>query len=352
MLGRLRYTVKDAIDHYLSLAETVFTSTSSDTDAAFDHRVLEKHIQKVIVEAPDHPDAHTDFVDPDLIDWSSPGSPRGCRTFVVASPTRGSGDNAALLRSYGTPLDSPSPGRIWEIGRATSAAPTFFSPIVIDMIKYGDGGLMANNPTRLAIQEANELWPGRSIGCLLSLGTGEDAPNQLIEQEHLPKEGWTDWIFTSLAPKPRFKLEVAKWCVHNTTRCNKVHYDVLANLDRDRLRSAYFRLNTPDIGKIGLEEWQRMPDMINLTNDYMAPRHMKEEKSTIAKQIIRLMTISQPRGSEPRNETQSELHTYANLLAPPPPIATIEYTQTQGGDEPTVDSSAGTYPPDTDTAAH
>ncbi|KAF2190033.1 FabD/lysophospholipase-like protein [Zopfia rhizophila CBS 207.26] len=349
MLGRLRYTVQDAIGVYLSLTETVFTSISPDTDAAFDHKVLEEQIKGVISNAPGNPDKLTEFADPGLVDWNTSISPGGCRTFVVALQTRGTGDNATLLRTYGTRLDSPSPGRIWEVCRATSAAPTFFRPIVVDRIKYGDGGLVANNPTRLAIQEASEIWPGRSIGCLLSLGTGEVAPNQLVEKEHLPREGWAGWIFASLAPKSKFQLEVAKWCVQNTTRCAKVHNDILANVNRDGLRGTYFRLNTPDIGNIGLEEWERMDDMFALARDYMAPRHMRELKSTIARQIIQSTPLPpQPSYSAPRGEHQA----HVNSLTPQLSVAVIEYTQAQNDGGTAGDSSTGTYRYDSSTTAH
>jgi hypothetical protein len=104
----------------------------------------------------------------------------------------------------------------------------------------------------------------------------------------MPKGSWAGRFFASVAPKSKFQLEVAKWCVENTTRCAKIHHEVMSNLDRDGLRTAYFRLNTPDIGNIGLEEWERMDDMIALAKDYMTPRSMRELKSTIARTILQL----------------------------------------------------------------
>jgi hypothetical protein len=44
---------------------------------------------------------------------------------------------------------SPFQGKIWEVARATSAAPTFFGPIVIDGCSYSNGGTIANNPSIL-----------------------------------------------------------------------------------------------------------------------------------------------------------------------------------------------------------
>jgi predicted acylesterase/phospholipase RssA len=39
-----------------------------------------------------------------------------------------------------------------------------------------DGGLVANDPTALALREARALWPNRPIGMVLSLGTGAISP--------------------------------------------------------------------------------------------------------------------------------------------------------------------------------
>lgn len=33
-----------------------------------------------------------------------------------------------------------------------------------------DGGLTANNPTEIALQEARYIWPNRKIGIVVSLG--------------------------------------------------------------------------------------------------------------------------------------------------------------------------------------
>lgn len=67
---------------------------------------------------------------------------------------------------------------VWEAVRATSAAPLFFEPITIKEsgTTFVDGGVRANNPIEHLSSEARSLWPGRSIGCLVSLGTGIKIP--------------------------------------------------------------------------------------------------------------------------------------------------------------------------------
>lgn len=53
-----------------------------------------------------------------------------------------------FLRSYQNPNKlSPLPDcKIWEAGRATSAAPVYFEPIKVGAYTLVDGGLSANNP--------------------------------------------------------------------------------------------------------------------------------------------------------------------------------------------------------------
>ena len=65
--------------------------------------------------------------------------------------------------------------KIWEAGRATSAASSFFDPITIGDFEesFVDG---ANNPVYEVWNEAQDIWPSGSledkIKCLVSIGTG------------------------------------------------------------------------------------------------------------------------------------------------------------------------------------
>ena len=144
------------------------------------------------------------------------------------------------MRSYKTSYEFPFSGKIWEAARATSAAPTFFAPITVDHVTYGDGGTGWNNPTRLVTSEVRQIWPHRPIGCLISLGTGEEDPNQLATADNLPKKGFRKKFFSSAMPKSSFKLEVAKYCAKCLTSCARIHEDIDANLERDHLVDSYF----------------------------------------------------------------------------------------------------------------
>lgn len=63
--------------------------------------------------------------------------------------------------------------KIWEIARATSAAPTYFPPFQTDTgDSYQDGGLLANCPAAVALNEAAILWPKAPVDYLAGVGTG------------------------------------------------------------------------------------------------------------------------------------------------------------------------------------
>ena len=67
----------------------------------------------------------------------------------------------------------------FEIIRASSAAPTYFPPFVrADESTFVDGGLVANNPAKIVLAEAQALFPGRPIGCFVSIGCGKDTKSE------------------------------------------------------------------------------------------------------------------------------------------------------------------------------
>jgi patatin-like phospholipase/acyl hydrolase len=67
---------------------------------------------------------------------------------------------------------------MWQVARATSAAPTYFEPARIDASRAGDywalidGGVFANNPAACALVEARTQFPDASEFLVCSLGTG------------------------------------------------------------------------------------------------------------------------------------------------------------------------------------
>lgn len=63
--------------------------------------------------------------------------------------------------------------KLWEAARATSAAPTYFTPMKVKEHTFVDGGLQANNPLGWLWNEVLQVHgPLRATACFLSVGTG------------------------------------------------------------------------------------------------------------------------------------------------------------------------------------
>ena len=77
-----------------------------------------------------------------------------------------------------------------EVALATSAAPTYFSPLTLGDRVLVDGGIVANNPACLALAEARQLWPNDEF-ILVSLGTGTLA--KAIQHEKAAQWGLIRW---------------------------------------------------------------------------------------------------------------------------------------------------------------
>jgi len=224
--------------------------------AKFDHNILEQQIKDVIESSRLNLDPDSPLEDP---------SEDACKTFVVAQTLR-DGGSAVRMRSYTSRRSYAFPCLIWEAARATSAAPTFFEPITIDGEIYSDGGIGWNNPSVEAIAEANQVWPKRRIGCLVSLGTGLESAMQFGEEEKTLRR----WLLVKVLPTQSRLIDVAKYCVNCLTSSEKVHRRLCEDGGTFHVEEVYFRFNVPQgMSKIGLEEWEKIGDMTTLTKNYM-----------------------------------------------------------------------------------
>lgn len=131
------------------------------------------------------------FTEPDgSVYYWDPNEPRVCQSCCLTAIHNGSVQQAHLLRSYPhypqasrlpswmTPYNpGADPLEIWQVTRATSAAPFYFDMLtaVVDgeMRGHKDGGIRENNPSGAAWSEYVSLYfPKRNPALLLSIGTG------------------------------------------------------------------------------------------------------------------------------------------------------------------------------------
>lgn len=259
------------------MAQKIFTSKSKDRRALFDHVALEQQVKEVIREK--------------FIQEEAPLANNkigACKTFVVATRPRASG-SPVLMRTYDNfPWVEAFPGTIWQAARATTAAPTLFLPVVIDDIQYCDGGIGYNNPAELAIDEAHNIWPGRCIGCLVSVGTGLEDAIQLGRD----RKSFARQLLSVTAAKTAFSLDVAEWCVELITSNHSKHLELKEKSKRLGINESYFRFNVPQgMSEIGLEDWQRIEDIIALTVSYMT-FGLGEEKQWVVQRLLKPSMIS------------------------------------------------------------
>eukprot|EP01018_Ginkgo_biloba_P003530 Gb_32589 [translate_table: standard] len=104
---------------------------------------------------------------PEMAPWTTEG-PAACvlGTLATASPL------ATQFGQRRSAFIGSCKHHIWEAIRASSAAPYYLDDFADDANRWQDGAIVANNPTIIAIREAQLLWPDTLIGCLVSIGCG------------------------------------------------------------------------------------------------------------------------------------------------------------------------------------
>ena len=204
-----------------------------------------------------------------------------------------------LFRTYriDVPPDTVSPRNwsvpanheIWEVCRATTAAPTYFRPAKIEGKIYSDGGVGTNNPTLEAFAEIDGLHKN-CLESIVSFGTG--MPEKFSDTEK--KFGLTKLF---LVASQMLKTSLAK-----LTDCEKTHELMLFYARRARGTSGefeYFRFNVEKgLGKMPLDEWKE-----------------KKDRTAPGKKITTFDVLRQQTEAElSKISVQNDLHNLAKLL--------------------------------------
>lgn len=133
---------------------------------------------------------------------------------------------------------------IWQVARATAAAPTYFKPMVIDGLEYLDGGFGANNPCFEAYEEVKKMNNNakRCVRCILSVGTGKNEGISRFKGDGIQRY-LNYWNF------------LRKWCT-NSEEIHKVMVKARSGLE-EADAFEYCRLNVEEgLGRMKLDEWR------------------------------------------------------------------------------------------------
>ncbi|KAK6332376.1 hypothetical protein TWF696_003094 [Orbilia brochopaga] len=238
-----------------------------------------------------------------------------CKTFVAATYQNSpEGAPPCLLRNYlSLTTLNPEPNvKIWEAGRATAATMAAFKPIQIGQTIFQDEGAGRYNICPTVIEEAmcNE-WPGRTVGCVLSIGTGK--PTSVKQSAH-------QW-WESKLHKPFDTFTEAKRRLMYKTHLSDVTHQMLIGQGPDSLdkwgihRDDYFRLNV-DMGEsdFAMNEWQKLSDISTITRRWLSS---PEGKQMIGNCALKLATIWRAKNIPPPKSPLRQLPIMAELPVEP-----------------------------------
>ncbi|MCJ1428057.1 hypothetical protein MMC29_005964 [Sticta canariensis] len=151
------------------------------------------------------------------------------------------GENAKqrlLDRNPGLAHDIP----IWQVARATSAAPTYFEPPKTGDLEYLDGGMGANNPCEEIYDEVRRMNNGSKncVRVILSIGTGRNHKTARFSGEGISRY----WNYLNWAKK---------WA----TDSQEAHLRMLKTQEWESERFHYFRLDVEEgLDDMKLDEWR------------------------------------------------------------------------------------------------
>ncbi|KAF2821644.1 FabD/lysophospholipase-like protein [Ophiobolus disseminans] len=223
MLARLRMTVPQCLEIYRRVGHELFGHRRNVLPLAtkYHHKPLEKAVQEIVSQyCKHHEDCDGNDWHPwdteveedvqastiktpngsvgDSSTWSSAAgksstvkpTERICQSICLTATHSGQIGEAYLLRSYNhqynektfppwaiTYNEGADKLKIWQVTRATSAAPFYFDMLVADVrnerMGFKDGGIRENNPSFAAYSEHSSMHGDeREPGLLLSIGTG------------------------------------------------------------------------------------------------------------------------------------------------------------------------------------
>lgn len=216
-----------------------------------------------------------------------------------------------MLRSYDSRREPPPEFdcKIWQAGRATCAIGLAFKPIQIGQSIFHDDGAGTFNPAPEALDEAavNE-WPGREIGCFVSVGTGRRPKSSGNNQEQ-----WYEGFLGDFA-------DARRRLISKIENCEAIHEYVLREhlAKRNVNVENYYRLNVEvGVGEFGMNEWHRLGEISTGTRRYMGRPDEQKMVQGISTKLAKIQKakVRWERALSGGNE-RSSLHPSVSIESP------------------------------------
>ncbi|KAH6678180.1 acyl transferase/acyl hydrolase/lysophospholipase [Halenospora varia] len=252
MLGRLRMSVEECIEGYAEMASKVFGKP----------RLASYRLSPLFWPCAKYSgdrlrEVVKDVVDENLCEdegYMLASNKEMCRTVVLAiKKNLGGHETVHLFRTYDhhrrrvvlndnpaeksilEALEQTGPADsslIWEVARATSAAPSYFNTIKIGEDEYGDAGFGENNPSKRLFWEVRDMNNKNPSANSLSVSIGTGITRFTRFQ-------------TGALSKPVGWLNAAKKIA---TECESTHREMLLNITDDGAggKYPYYRFNVPE----------------------------------------------------------------------------------------------------------
>jgi calcium-independent phospholipase A2-gamma len=205
----------------------------------------------------------------------------------------------------------PKPWTIWEAVRATSAATTFFEPLVHgppeSRSRYIDAGLGFNNPADLVFEEAASFWTDtgylnteRDIGCFLTLGTGMGDVTRMDN----------DTIVKAVSAKFRVPKQAVEAMKKIATSTEPTHRNMAQRFDHDT--GVYQRFNVDQgLQAVSLFDYEKLEEIGTDARAYLG-------KHTVRMQLSKAVEVMRALGPQTRElmaehkEDESEIFSWGD----------------------------------------
>ncbi|KAI9649163.1 hypothetical protein NHQ30_001730 [Ciborinia camelliae] len=290
MLSRLRMNIDDCIQEYENLGQRIFGQPRKFSmrgpipwnQEKYDHHKLEEVVKDVV--------RRRDWKQDQVTDTVYPSNPDRCRTIVLAVRENNSANAPYLFRTYEHPkssVDNPqelNPGLplqipIWQVARATTAAPTYFKPFKLGDERFVDGGFGYNNPTQRTFFEIEQVHGKGTVALALSIGTGRPTKVQPIARQ---KSGLIGHY-----------RQMIKYTAAITTDSENTHENVKALLAAEKC--PYERFNVDGkLGDINLGEWRingtenmTLKMIRNQTQAYLNLPGVRKRMEKVARMLVK-----------------------------------------------------------------